>query len=72
MVTFSNLVCETLILSRDLQTIMQLPQLQGVICTARVQPFQLRSLTVRPRGWLAGLWLVCEAQKSRREAVEWQ
>lgn len=31
---YNHLVCETLILSRDVQTIMQLPQLQGVICTA--------------------------------------
>ncbi len=31
---YNHLVCETLILSRDLQTIMQIPQLQGAICTA--------------------------------------
>ena len=31
---YNDLVCETLILSRDLQTLMQLPQLLGVICTA--------------------------------------
>lgn len=42
---YNHLVCETLILSRDLQTIMQLPQLRGAICTAstttsRIGPFQ--------------------------------
>ena len=46
---YNNLVCETLILSRDLQTIMQLPQLQGVICTASTSRSQINYSTHSPK-----------------------
>lgn len=46
---YNNLVCETLILSRDLQTIMQLPQLQGVICTASTSRSQINYNTHSPK-----------------------
>ena len=46
---YNNLVCETLILSRDMQTIMQLPQLQGVICTASTSRSQINYNTHSPK-----------------------
>lgn len=46
---YNNLVCETLILNRDLQTIMQLPQLQGVICTASTSRSQIQYNTPSSR-----------------------